>query len=245
MTATSFAGEVALVTGGAGGIGSAVAHWFAARDASVAVADLPGALSADTWPSSAATIELNVCDERSVATAFQAVERQLGTPSIVVNAAGATGAGSVEQMPLSDWQRIIDVNLTGAFLVARQAIPGMRALGRGKLVCLSSVNARTGGNELSGAAYAAAKSAIETLTRHLARHLAPVIQANAVAPGPVQTGMLSRLAAGDLDQLVAGIPAGRCATAGEIAETIGFLCSPGASYITGVTVDQNGGQWLG
>ena len=148
-------------------------------------------------------------------------------------------------MPLSDWRRVIDANLTGAFLVARQAIPGMRALGRGKIAYLSSVNARTGGNELSGAAYAAAKSAIEALTRHLARHLAPTIQVNAVAPGPVQTGMLSRLTAAELDHLVEAIPAGRCATAEEIAETIGFLCSPAASYITGITVDQNGGQWLG
>lgn len=245
MTATSFAGEVALVTGGAGGIGSAVAHWFAARDASVAVGDLPGALSAATWPASAATVEMDVCDEKSVVAAFQLVERQLGVPSIVVNAAGITGSGSIEHMPLSDWRHVVDVNLTGAFLVARQAIPGMRTLGRGKLVYLSSVNARTGGNELSGAAYAASKSAIEALTRHLARRLAPAIQVNAVAPGPVETGMLSRLAAGDLDHLVAAIPAGRCATAGEIAETIGFLCSPAASYITGVTVDQNGGQWLG
>ena len=245
MTAASFASEVALVTGGAGGIGSAVAQWFAARDAAVVVADLPGALDAVTWPSSAVTVEMDVRDEQSVATAFQAIERQLGAPSIVVNAAGATGSGSVEQMPLGEWRRVIDANLTGAFLVARQAIPGMRALGRGKLVYLSSVNARTGGNELSGAAYAAAKAAIEALTRHLARHLAPAIQVNAVAPGPVQTGMLSRLTAADLAHVVEAIPAGRCATAAEIAETIGFLCSPAASYITGVTVDQNGGQWLG
>ncbi|MGH3274615.1 MAG: SDR family NAD(P)-dependent oxidoreductase [Streptosporangiaceae bacterium] len=234
-----------MVTGGAGGIGSAAAHWFASRDASVAIADLPGALGAATWPSSAIAVEIDIHDERSVAAAFRAVECKLGAPSIVVNAAGITGSGSVENMSLTEWQRVIEVNLTGAFLVGREAIPWMRALGRGKLVYLSSVNARTGGNELSGAAYAAAKSAIEALTRHLARHLAPVIQVNAVAPGPVQTAMLSRLSAADLDHLVAAIPAGRCATAGEIAETIGFLCSPGASYITGVTVDQNGGQWLG
>lgn len=245
MAAASFTGEVALVTGGAGGIGSAVAHWFAARGAAVAVADLPGALDTATWPSSATAVEVDVCDEQSVATAFRAVQRQLGAPSIVVNTAGVTGSGPVEHMPLSDWRRVIDANLTGAFLVARQAIPGMRALGRGKIAYLSSVNARTGGNELSGAAYAAAKSAIEALTRHLARHLAPAIQVNAVAPGPVQTGMLARLTAAELGHLVEAIPAGRCASAAEIAETIGFLCSPAASYITGITVDQNGGQWLG
>lgn len=245
MTAPSFAGQAVLVTGGAGGIGSAAAHWFSTRGASVAVADLPGALSSVIRPPAAASVEMDVCDEQSVAAAFAMTEQQIGVPSIVVSAAGVTGSGPVEDMAAADWRRVVDINLTGAFLVARQAIGGMRGLGRGKLVFLSSVNARTGGNELSGAAYAASKSGVEALTRHLARHLAPVVQANAVAPGPVETGMLSRLTATDLDQLVAGIPAGRCATAGEIAETIGFLCSPAASYITGVTVNQSGGQWLG
>jgi NAD(P)-dependent dehydrogenase (short-subunit alcohol dehydrogenase family) len=241
------ADERVLVIGGAGGIGAAVAGWFTARGATVCVADLTARLTAGdpATRSAASSVAIDICAETSVVEAFQIVQERHGAPSIVVNAAGVTGAGPVQSMSTEEWNRVLATNLTGCFLIARQVIPAMQSLGRGKLVFMSSVNARTGGNELSGAAYAAAKAGIEALTRHLARHLAPTIQVNAVAPGPVMTPMLARLTPAELDHLVSTIPAGRYASAEEIAETVGFLCSPSSDFITGVTLHQNGGQWMG
>lgn len=233
-----------LVTGGAGGIGGAVADWFVQHGSSVVVADLPARLDA-VRATGRSTVEIDVCDEGSVVRAFGRVTEQVGAPTVVVNAAGITGVGSVEDMSLADWDRVLSVNLTGSFLVGREAVRSMRPRGRGKLVFLSSVNARTGGNELSGASYAAAKAGIQGLTRHLAKQYAPQVQVNAVAPGPVLTDMLARLSPAQVADLEKVVPAGRSARADEIAATIGFLCSPAADYITGVTIDQNGGMWMG
>jgi NAD(P)-dependent dehydrogenase (short-subunit alcohol dehydrogenase family) len=193
----------------------------------------------------AAGVQLDVTDEQEVGTVLTALGASHGPVGVLVNAAGIVGSGGVEGMPAAAWRQVLDVNLTGTFLVCRAAIPQLRELGSGKIVNLSSVNARTGGNELSGAAYAASKAGIEALTRHLAAALAPQVQVNAVAPGPVQTPMLARLDEPVLSGLIRAIPAGRFASPDEVAGAVGFLASPEADYVTGVTLQQNGGQWLG
>lgn len=234
-----------LVAGGAGGIGRATARWFTERGAHVVLADRPG----DHLARAAAelrlpAVEVDLIDEADVDTAVEAVAGHIGPVEVVVNAAGVTGSGGIEEASVAEWRHVLDVNLTGSFILARAVLPQLRARGRGKIVLLSSVNARTGGSDMSGPAYAAAKAGVESLTRYLARRLAPTVQVNAVAPGPVDTVMLARLDESAIAGLVASIPAGRTADPAEIAATIGFLCSPEADYITGTAVDQNGGQWM-
>lgn len=243
----AFGGRVVLVTGGAGGIGRACGTWFAARGAHVVLGDLDAAAAEQAAEAVGASeaVELDVTDEGSVEAALDGVGRLHGPVGILVNAAGIVGAGDVTTMPPAEWRRVLDVNLTGTFLVTRATIPHLRRLARGKIVNLSSVNARTGGNRLSGAAYAASKAGIEAFTRHVALELAPSVQVNAVAPGPVMTPMLDRLDEDDLAALIAAIPAKRVASAEEVAELVGFLASPAADFVTGVTVAQNGGQWIG
>lgn len=236
-----------LVTGGAGGIGRASGAWFSSRGAAVVLADAADRVHGTARDVGAARgVVVDVTHETQVADMVHDVVAELGSLDVVVQAAGCTGKGPVASMEAAAWREVVDVNLTGAFLVAKAAIPALRrSEGGGRMVHCSSVNAHTGGNELSGAAYAAAKAGLEALTRHLAVHLAPHVQVNAVAPGPVATGMLARLSEAEIDALAAGIPAGRVAQAEEVAALIGFLCSPEAAYITGTVVHQNGGRWTG
>lgn len=243
----TFAGRVVLVTGGCGGIGAACVRWFAARGAQVVLADLDAQACAQTARATCAAggVRLDVTNELEVSAVLSAVRTEFGPVSVLVNSAGIVGSGSVEAMAAGAWRSVLETNLTGTFLVCQAAISQLREAGSGKIVNLSSVNARTGGNELSGAAYAASKAGIEALTRHLAIALAPQIQVNAVAPGPVQTPMLARLDETALAGLTRKIPAQRLASPEEVAGAVGFLASPDADYITGITLQQNGGQWLG
>lgn len=242
-----FAGRVVLVTGGGGGIGAACGRWFANRGARVILADLNASACAEAARviGAADGVQLDVTSEREVSAVLAALRAEFGPIGVLINAAGIVGSGGVESMAPAAWRSVLETNLTGTFLVCRAAIPQLRELGSGKIVNLSSVNARTGGNELSGAAYAASKAGVEALTRHLAIALAPRIQVNAVAPGPVQTPMLARLDETVLAGLAHNIPARRLASPEEVASAVGFLASPNADYITGITLQQNGGQWLG
>lgn len=243
----SFAGRVVLVTGGGGGIGTACGRWFAARGARVVLADLDASACAEAARAmgAAGAVPLDVTDEHQVGAVLGALRAEFGPLGVLVNAAGAVGSGGVESMAAAAWRSVLETNLTGTFLVCRAAVSQLREVGSGKIVNLSSVNARTGGNELSGAAYAASKAGIEAFTRHLAIALAPRIQVNAVAPGPVQTPMLARLDEHVLAELIRKIPARRLASPEEVAGAVGFLASSDADFITGVTLQQNGGQWLG
>ena len=148
--------------------------------------------------------------------------------------------------PPAVWRRIIDVNLTGAYLCTRQVVAGMRAAGGGRIVNVASVTARFGGSALSGPAYAASKGGLVTLTRFLAReHAADKIAVNAVAPGPHDTPMWAALDAGLRQRILATVPGDGPGDPDDLAAVIEFLCGPHAGYITGATIDVNGGQWTG
>ena len=136
----------------------------------------------------------DVADEESVAAAFDAIRHQHGDPTVLINNAGVTGSGGVLEESPEQWRRIIDVNLTGAYLCTRQVVAGMTAAGGGRIVNIASVNARFGGSPLSGPAYAASKGGLVTFTRFLAlHHAADNITVNAVAPGPHDTPMWNAL----------------------------------------------------
>lgn len=234
--------RVVVVTGAAGAIGSALAERFAADgDIVVGLDSSPGAAVGG-----GRALACDVADDEEVAGAFAAVRRTWGDPTVLVNNAGVTGAGGITEEDPDTWRRIIDVNLTGAYLCARQVVAGMRRAGGGKIVNVASVNARFGGSALSGPAYAASKGGLVTLSRFLAReHASDNIQVNAVAPGPHDTPMWAALDPGLRERILAMLPGDGPGDASDLAAIVHFLCGPHTGYLTGATIDVNGGQWMG
>ena len=237
------AGRVALVTGAAGGIGQAVVTAFGQAGARCLAADLaagPGVRACD------------VTDEASVAAAVAAAA-ELGPLTDVVHAAGIVSVGSVAGLTAAELRRVLEVNLTGSFLVARAAAAAIA--GPGSLTFISSQAGLRGGANWS--AYAASKAGVNRLAESLAQELAPRgIRVNAVCPGTVQTPMIQsaigRLAAesgqpaGDIAaRYLAGIPLGRFARPQEVASVCVFLASAAASYVTGTSMVVDGGELSG
>ncbi len=227
-----------VVTGGAGAIGAAVIAHFGRLGDAVLGLDLRAADG---------MVACDVADEASVASAFAEVRTRQGPVEVLVHAAGITGQGTVTEEDPATWRRILEVNLTSAYLCAREAIPDMRSLRTGRIVLVASVNGRFGGSALSGPAYAASKGGLITLGRFLAReHAADGITVNSVAPGPHDTPMWTALDADRRERILGMIPGGEGpGDPADLAATIVHLCSPAARYINGATIDINGGQWMG
>jgi len=237
--------RVAVVTGAAGAIGSAVCRRLSESGDAVVGLDAADGAVADAVEA----IACDISDAGSVAAAFDAIRDRHGHPAVLVNSAGITGAGGVEDESPEDWRRILDVNLTGAYLCIRQAVAGMRAAGGGRIVNVASVNGRFGGSPLSGPAYAASKGGILSLTRNLALDFAADnIRVLAICPGGVDTPLQQEAfeaSGGDVAELRAKLgaahPLGRTAGPEEIANVLVFLVSDRASFMTGEYVCVDGG----
>ena len=167
---------------------------------------------------------------------------KLGSLHILVNNAGASHHATLLELTLHDWARLVNVNLSGAFYCAKACAPHMKKASWGRIVNLSSLRAMTGSDY--GSAYASAKAGISGLTKSLARELAPEITVNAVAPGYTDTDLNRKALAEKGDAIRAQIPLKRVATPEEIANVIAFLASDDASYITGETINVNGGLYM-
>lgn len=231
MELDGFEGRVALVTGGARGIGRSIAERLRDLGARVAIGDLdapdvPGCFG----------VAMNVTDEASVASAAGDVASQVGPVDIVVINAGVFVIEPFEETSLQSWQRTLDVNLTGGFLVTRAVLPGMRERGYGRVVMIGSSAGVTGGTK-SVAAYAASKAGLMTLAKSIANEYAPHgITANALAPTLIDTDMIA-----NMRQLEERIPVGRFGRPQEVADLVAYLASGHAGFITGAVVDINGG----
>lgn len=224
-------GRVAVVTGAARGIGKGIAEALAANGARVAALDL----AAPDHPGIVG-IACDVSDEAAVERAFTRVEAELGTTSVLVLNAGIYPIVPFEETTLDVWNRTLAINLTGAFLAARRALPGMREQGYGRVIGIGS-SAGVAGGSRSVAAYAASKAGLMTLMKSIANEYAKVgVTANALAPALIDTEMI----AGTRD-LVSRIPVGRFGRVDEVAALVAFLASEHAGYITGEIVDINGG----
>ena len=231
MQLQGFEGRVALVTGGARGIGRRIAETLRDLGASVAVGDLnppdvPGVLG----------LTLDVTSEESVQAAAAMVGDRLGSPDILVLNAGVFIVEPLEETTLDSWQLTMAVNLTGAFLCARAVLPSMREQGYGRVLSIGSSAGITGGSK-SMAAYGASKAGVMALAKSIASEYAPYgITSNALAPSLIETDMV----AGILD-LVDRIPVRRLGQPKDVADLAAFLCSEHAGFITGAVVDINGG----
>jgi 2-hydroxycyclohexanecarboxyl-CoA dehydrogenase len=228
-------GRVAVVTGGARGIGRCVVERLHASGAKTAALDLDPVPMEGTL-----SVPVDVADEASVDHAFTVVERELGIPELVILNAGVLAKAPIEEHTLVDWERMLAVNLTGPFLCARRVLGGMRRAGYGRLVVVGSSAGVNGAGAAPPAlpGYAASKGGAMALAKSIALEYAQYgVVANAIAPTLIDTGMLGTLTADFRSQ----IPVGRYGKPEEVADLIIFLCSASAGYITGEVVDINGG----
>lgn len=242
---TRLEGAVALVVGGASGIGWATAQLFAAQGARVVIGDLNGAAArerAGQLPQ-ARGLEVDVTDEQSVAAMAASIMATEGSLDAVVNCAGLGHAAYVVDHELADWQRILDVCLTGAFLVTKHT--GRIVADSGSIVTISSLNSRQPAQGY--AAYCSAKAGVNALTEVAALELAPRgVRVNAISPGLIDTPLTDELKAipGVQDEFTANTPLGRNGRPDEIAAAAVFLSSPLAEWTTGAVLDVNGGGHL-
>ena len=231
------AGTFAVVTGAASGIGAATVQELAAQGARVAGIDRQPC----TVPDGGLALAADVSSEAEVRAAFAELDAAGEVPDILVNCAGIVIERPLTRMTLEEFERIMRVNLRGCFLVGREAVIRMRTAGRGgRVINIASELAHLGRADYS--AYCASKAAVIGLTRSWARELAPDILVNAVAPGPVDTPMLSREhMSPEVVAQESDLPLRRIGQPEEVASVIAFLAGPGASYVTGQTFGPNGG----
>jgi 3-oxoacyl-[acyl-carrier protein] reductase len=245
-------GRVAIVTGAAQGIGRAVAEALAAQGASLAVVDVNTASTEDLAAAlrnkgqSAVAVTADVSDGAAVRRMVKSVVTAFGTVHILVNNAGVLRNTPVVDMPESEWDLVVDVCLKGAFLCSQAVLPVMMANRYGKIINISSLAARSA-SVLGGAAYTSAKAGLLGFSRHLAREVASFgINVNAICPGATDTPM-TRGGARDaqhFEELARAVPLGRWGSPAEQANAVAFLVSDAASFITGATLDVNGGQLM-
>ena len=244
---------VAVVTGGASGIGLGVARHLAADGHDVAVLDQngagAGAAAAELQAAGvrALGVEVDVADRQSVAAAFARVRAELGPVAILVTSAGIEAFDPLLEISAERWDRIIAVNLTGTFSCVQSAVPDMLDAGWGRIVTISSQSAQSGAPNM--AHYSASKGGVIALTKALAVDLARQgITVNSIAPSLVDTPMARAAeATGDfpgVDVIGPMVPLGRAGTPADIAAACSFLCAESGSYITGQIIGVNGGMYI-
>ena len=244
-------GQAALVTGGARGIGRACAERLSSAGAAVVIADrLAGEADAAARALVAAggkavAVAADVSDPRSIAPMVDTATRAFGHVDILVNNAGVISEVATADLTDEQWEHVVGINLKAVVFVTQACLPGMVRRGSGSIINISSLAARVGGIA-TGVDYSATKAGIIGVTRTLARQYGPQgIRVNAVAPGPIATEMTRHWSAELRESFIARIPLGRFGTADDVARVVVFLAGPDSSYLTGVTIDVNGGSYMG
>ena len=241
-------GRTAVVTGGGGGLGRAAALLLAAAGASVAVLDRDGAAAGEvaaeiTASGGKASVHaVDVADEAAIEAALAEVQAAHGSIDILINNAGIAVRSKATEMALPDWNRVVDINLTGMFLVARAAARYMLAGDGGAIVNTASIMGLSGGL-YPNVAYQTTKGGVVNMTRALALEWAPKVRVNAVAPTFVRTSLTEKLLQNPevVATIEAATPLGRLAEPEEIAAGMLFLASPAAAMITGTILAIDGG----
>ncbi len=242
--------KVALVTGAGRGIGRAIALALGQAGARVAVNDLDAASAAATSALLAAAgvesapFHADIAEDGAVTSLVEAAAAEWGRLDILVNNAGVEPQGTILDLPLADWRRTLDVNLTGPFLVSRAAAPHLRQQGGGIIVNIASIAGRAAGLR-NRAAYVAAKTGLVGFTRECAREFAEYnIRVNAVCPGVIITEMTAHLRQNEamMAKWLDDIPQHRLGEPEDVAGVVVFLCSDAARYITGQAINVDGGK---
>lgn len=237
--------KVALVTGAAGTMGLAATRVLLEDGCKVAMVDFNQqrneALAAELG-SNARAFSFDISDADAVRSGHARIVEALGPVDILVNNAGILSNNKVEATTADEWRRVMGANLDGAFYLAQQVVPGMKARRYGRIINTSSLAAKTGGLT-AGTAYSVSKGAMSALTFSLARELASFgVTANAIAPAYVKTPMITeQLSEEQRQKLLKDIPVGRFCEPEEFAHVVRFLASPLAGFITGEIIDLNGG----
>ena len=239
-------GQVALVTGGIRGIGRAISERLAARGVTIAAGYSRGSDAAEKFVADhpgATTHQGNIGSAEDCERVISEVLEAHGKLDILVNNAGITLDKTVRKMTVEDWDRVIQVNLSGAFYLSRAILQHMLDRGSGRIINISSVIGEAG--NIGQANYAASKSGLFGLTMSLAQETARKgITVNSVAPGYISTEMVQAVPAAALEKVIAKIPVGRLGEPDEIARVVEFLADPDSGFITGQIYSANGGQYM-
>lgn len=244
-----FKGQVALITGGARGIGKAIAVSLAKRGANLAIADISSESARETAGEISALgvkalpVTLDVSKSAEVSRAIEDIVKEFGRLDVLVNNAGITKDGLILRMKEEDWDAVIGINLKGVFLCSKEAVKVMVKQRYGRIVNIASVVAFMGNP--GQANYSASKAGIVGLTKTIAKEYASRgITANAVAPGFISTAMTDALAENVRQEMLKSIPIGKFGSVDDVANAVVFLSSPKTGYITGQVVHVNGGMYM-
>ncbi|MES2445330.1 MAG: SDR family NAD(P)-dependent oxidoreductase [Pseudomonadota bacterium] len=239
-----FSGRTAVITGGASGLGKAVAARIVSEGGKVSLWDVNAETLAATQSEIGAAhiVALDVSDQAAVAAAAAASNAALGRIDILVASAGITGAtGPVHEYPIDSWQRVIDINLNGLFYCCRAIVPFMLANSYGRIVNVASVAGKEGNPNAS--AYSASKAGVIGFTKSLGKELATKgVVANAITPATFESPILAQLPQSQVDYMLSKIPMGRLGEIEESAAMVCFMASEECSFTTAATFDTSGGR---
>jgi len=244
-------GKTALVTGGARGIGKTICKRFLDEGASISIFDINSeegistaeAFNKEYGEEKASFYKVDITDEKDVEDTVNSIISRKEKIDILVNNAGITMDNLALRMSIGDWRKVIDINLTGAFICSKSVIKHMVKARSGNIVNISSIVGVHG--NAGQANYSASKAGLIGLTRTLARELASRnIRVNAVAPGYIETEMTGKLPGKIKEKLLGQIPAGKLGSVGDVADSVLFLASSQSSYITGIVLGVDGGMGI-
>jgi 3-oxoacyl-[acyl-carrier protein] reductase len=248
-SAGALKGRLALITGAAGGIGSAVARAYAREGARLALLDrtresmAPLAEELERGRTEVQRVAADLREEAAIAAAAGEIKRGLGTPDILVNNAGIDTTSLLVDMPTAMWDEMLSVNLRSVFLMTRALLPDMLARKWGRIINTASQLGHKGAADMVH--YCAAKAGVIGFTRALAYEVAASgVTVNAVCPGPIETPMLRSLPQAWLDRKQAELPIGRFGRVEEVAPVFVLLASEAGSYFIGATLNVNGGDYM-
>ena len=240
--------RVAVVSGGLGGLGTAICVALANAGRQVVAVDLDRGVAIDAFAQAVAGLDvrfqpLDVTDFDAAGACLHAIEATNGSLDILVNAAGITRDTTLRKMDRVQWDAVLDVNLGGVFNMCRHAIDGMLSRGFGRIVNISSVNGQTG--QFGQANYAASKAGMHGFTMALAREVARKgVTVNSISPGYCATPMVMAMPEDIRTAIIQSVPVGRLGRPEEIARTVEFLASDDAGFITGANIPVNGGLFM-
>jgi len=242
MNQIDLSGRCAVVTGGASGLGYAIAQRFRDSGAQVAIWDLDFPENRKDLLQGFVLVRADVSDPASVDAARQETEARLPTIDLLVNNAGITGPNSkLWDYGIEDWRKVMSTNIDGVFLCSKAIVPGMRRRNYGRIVNIASVAGKEGNPNAS--AYSTSKGAVIALTKSLGKELADTnIRVNCVTPAAVETPIFSQMTQAHIDFMLSKIPLGRFGKPEEIAALVAWLSSEECSFSTGAVFDLSGGR---